>query len=282
MHFYRVPRLGSFMAVPLEFESCLTGAALDAAVADSLQLRKARDEQDKLKAEWEDEQEKLKDEKERAGEPFIPEAKEWEKLEEKQFITKKKSYVVCLDTLGQDREFTDEERRFVLTTIKHFRGVWEERERENLTFDRDHRLKELDFEKEWIDQTENVILIEEEDKYAEEGVIAKDNEGNGFQDEESKELYSRLMRITFTAKMFAERNEWRNGLLSLAHTTVLKSPRMMQSVFYLLGYTREQVCQEGSNKFFWKYAKQLLNEDFLEKLVAFNVYGLKTSPIKAY
>jgi hypothetical protein len=90
------------------------------------------------------------------------------------------------------------------------------------------------------------------------------------------------MRITFTAKMFAERNEWRNGLLSLAHTTVLKSPRMMQSVFYLLGYTREQVCQEGSNKFFWKYAKQLLNEEFLEKLVAFNVYGLKTNPIKAY
>ena len=55
MHFYRVPRLGAFMAVPLEYESCLSAAALDAAVADSLQLKKAREEQEKLKAEWEEE-----------------------------------------------------------------------------------------------------------------------------------------------------------------------------------------------------------------------------------
>ena len=164
MHFYRVPRLGSFMAVPLEYQSCLTGAALDAAVADSLQLRKAREEQDKLRADYEDDQEKIKDEKERAGEAYVPEVKEWDKLEEKPFITKKKSYVVCLDTLGQDREFTDEERRFVLETIKHFRAIWEERERENLTHDRNHRLVELDFEKEWIEQTDNLTLNEEEDK----------------------------------------------------------------------------------------------------------------------
>lgn len=108
MHFYRVPRLGSFMAVPLEYESCLTSAALDAAVADSIQLKKAREEQEKLILEWEEEQEKLKEEKERAGEAYLAEPKEWEKLMEKPFITKKKSYVVCLDTLGQDREFTDD------------------------------------------------------------------------------------------------------------------------------------------------------------------------------
>jgi hypothetical protein len=42
------------MAVPLEYESCLTAAALDAAVADSFQLKKARDEQDKLRAEWQE------------------------------------------------------------------------------------------------------------------------------------------------------------------------------------------------------------------------------------
>ena len=108
MHFYRVPRLGSFMAVPLEYESCLTAAALDAAVADSIQLKKAREEQEKMRLEWEEDQEKIRDEKERAGEQYVPEPKEWEKLEEKAFLTKKKSYVVCLDTLGQDREFTDD------------------------------------------------------------------------------------------------------------------------------------------------------------------------------
>lgn len=130
----------------------------------------------------------------------------------------------------------------MLQTIKSFRAIWEEKERQNLTHDRDHRLGELDFEKEWIEQTENIALAEEEDKYAEDGVNTKDNEGNGFPDEESKELYNRLMRLTFTAALFKERKEWKNGLLDLASTTVLKNPRLMQSIFYLLGYEREQVC----------------------------------------
>ena len=34
MHFYKVPRLGSFMAIPLIFKSCLFEEALDHAVAD--------------------------------------------------------------------------------------------------------------------------------------------------------------------------------------------------------------------------------------------------------
>ena len=100
MHFYRVPRLGSYMAIPLEYESCLTPAALDAAVADSRELKKAREEQEKLRAEWEEEQAKIKEEKERNGENFESEQKVWDVLTEKAFLTRKKCYVVCLDTLG--------------------------------------------------------------------------------------------------------------------------------------------------------------------------------------
>lgn len=44
MHFYRVPRLGSFMVVPLEYDSCLSVKALDEAVADMITLRKAMEE----------------------------------------------------------------------------------------------------------------------------------------------------------------------------------------------------------------------------------------------
>jgi hypothetical protein len=34
MHYFRVPRLGSFMAIRLEYNSCLTEEAFDAGVAD--------------------------------------------------------------------------------------------------------------------------------------------------------------------------------------------------------------------------------------------------------
>lgn len=36
MHFYDVPRLGSFMAIPLEYLSCLSETALDNAVTEYL------------------------------------------------------------------------------------------------------------------------------------------------------------------------------------------------------------------------------------------------------
>jgi hypothetical protein len=140
MHFYRVPRLGSFMAVPFEYHSCLSAKALEEAVADIQYLHKAREEQEKAKAEWEEEQQKLRDDAERNGVPFEGENKQWEPLNEKPYSVKKKSYVVCLDTLGQDREFTEDQRRFILDTLKKFISLWEEKERRFLTRDRDLRL----------------------------------------------------------------------------------------------------------------------------------------------
>ncbi len=44
MHFYRVPKLGSYMAVPLVYESCQFEEALDLAVADSLHVKVLQDE----------------------------------------------------------------------------------------------------------------------------------------------------------------------------------------------------------------------------------------------
>jgi hypothetical protein len=39
MHFYKVPRLGSYLAVRLEYKSCLFEEALDAAVVDYLDVK---------------------------------------------------------------------------------------------------------------------------------------------------------------------------------------------------------------------------------------------------
>ena len=52
-------------------------------------------------------------------------------------------------------------------------------------------------------------------------------------------------------------------------------PRLWQSLFYLLGYQREQICLEGTNKLFWKNAKTVLDEGFIDRLVAYTPYGIK-------
>lgn len=100
IHFYKVPRLGSYMAVPIEYESCLTVAALDEAVADFATVSKAREEQQKEREEYEESQRAVREEKERAGEPMDGEERQWPVIEEKPFLSKKKRYVVCVDTLG--------------------------------------------------------------------------------------------------------------------------------------------------------------------------------------
>ncbi len=106
----------------------------------------------------------MREEAERNGQVFEGEKKVWETLEEKPYITKKKSYVVCLDTLGQDREFTDDQRRFILETIQKFKKLWEEKERRFLTRDRDLRLDAIENEKEYIDQGDYAQLNEDEEK----------------------------------------------------------------------------------------------------------------------
>lgn len=52
MHFQRVPRLGSFLAVPLVYENCLTDAALDAAVEDFQAVATANEAVNKEKAAY--------------------------------------------------------------------------------------------------------------------------------------------------------------------------------------------------------------------------------------
>lgn len=38
MHYYRVPKLGSYLAILLEYNSCLFEASLDAAITDALDV----------------------------------------------------------------------------------------------------------------------------------------------------------------------------------------------------------------------------------------------------
>jgi len=48
-----------------------------------------------------------------------------------------KKFVVCIDSIGQDREFTQEQKEFALKAVYRFRKHWEEFENQKLIADRD-------------------------------------------------------------------------------------------------------------------------------------------------
>jgi hypothetical protein len=81
-------------------------------------------------------------------------------------------------------------------------------------------------------------------------------------------------------------NQWRESILAFTKYHVIKMSRVFQSVFYLLGYSREEICERETNKLEWKKAKQLIaaNEgaDFFKRLGEFNPFGPKDAQFKAY
>lgn len=77
------------------------------------------------------------------GQEFEPEEKEWPKIELDAFRTEEIKFVVCLDTMGQDREITESQKRFTLETLERYIEIWEKEEQVALAADRDRRLELL-------------------------------------------------------------------------------------------------------------------------------------------
>lgn len=76
-------------------------------------------------------------------------------------------------------------------------------------------------------------------------------------------------------------NQWKEAILTFSKYTVVKMPRVFQAVFYLLGYTREEICERDTNKLEWKKARLVLlgpgedGAEFFKRLAEFNPFGSK-------
>ncbi len=346
MKFFRVPRLGCYMAVPLVYSSCLFTESFVAALADFAAYREkvkkneeaTKEYQDRLaqaKAEKEaeeqenqeqeegednegskkeDENEKEKEmekgkEKEKAkakekgkldkskekanadktaknsareeqphDEEKALEPPKLEEAKEPEYKTKPLSYVVCLDTLGQDRGFAEEQKRAVAEMVHKYKLRWEDRERLRLTSDR--KLKESEKEKDPEFQ-EKVIpgLQEEEDKAVEEQIAALAEERE--LGEEEKKAKEKLIRRETKAKSIAT-GALKDKVLSINGYNVVKLPRIMQTLFYLLSYKCEDLCEPETNKLFWKKAHLLWNEELLAKFQTYTPIGPKQGEYKKY
>jgi hypothetical protein len=67
-------------------------------------------------------------------------------LSYKPFLTDKKQFVVCCNTLGQNREFTAEEKFFVTKTVKVFQELWSKRDQINLAQDIENKISSMPFD----------------------------------------------------------------------------------------------------------------------------------------
>ena len=157
-----------------------------------------------------------------------------------------------------------------METVLNFKNIWERTEIENLTKDRNRKLELMELDKEFLDN-EAQKLLDEEEKHIDEIINARDEP----MDDELRDMYMRQARLTFIGRLYKDRDDWRENLMRLKEYKVIKMPRVMQTIFYLLQYRREDICERGTNKFFWKKAKNLIDEEFIDRLIYFNALGPK-------
>jgi hypothetical protein len=90
------------------YRSCLNEFSLDKALEDYVEILKELEVQDKQKAEWKEEQDQIKEDKLRNGEKYVAEKREWPEIKPAPFVTNEQKFVICIDTLGQDRALSDD------------------------------------------------------------------------------------------------------------------------------------------------------------------------------
>ena len=100
MYYWTVPRLGSYMAIPLVYKSCLSIESFNQSVFDYQGYKQRCQALDEEKRIWFNQQEALRKEKVENGESFEFEEKEWAEVEDPEIQTELKKFVVCLDTMG--------------------------------------------------------------------------------------------------------------------------------------------------------------------------------------
>lgn len=109
MYFFRVPQLGSHLAIELKYNACLCQKSFETAYETHKNCQTKRLDVEKEKEEFEQEQKDAKEKADEAGETIeSAEEKTWAEFKEDPHETYHEKYVVCLDTMGQDREFTEE------------------------------------------------------------------------------------------------------------------------------------------------------------------------------
>ena len=173
IHFYKVPRLGSYLAIKLEYQSCLSIESYDAGIKDANIVKQKLAEQEEERKIWEQEQQEKKEAAEE-GEEFVPDEKVWKEILPADFQTKDVQLVICLNTLGQDREFTADEVKFALETAKLYRDEWVKIENANLKQDISRKIEYQEYEKHYK-ETQEAQDIAQLDKLAEEAGVARDD-----------------------------------------------------------------------------------------------------------
>ena len=191
-----------------------------------------------------------------------------------------KHIYICLDTLGQDRIFSEEEIKYIKKVGANIKQSLEQLEQNLLEKDRDIRIKFLDQE----------AKIKTEEKYSDEKFeecintrilqyyASDEYKSKGVTDEITKAFEGDLEKMRYLKKLIIE-GECLNILLTFQDFEFVENIKVFQNLFYFAKINPLDINENKTNKLEWKKARKLWNQIF-PYIQEYNPVGAKPEPIK--
>ena len=206
----------------------------------------------------------------------------WEEEEVKlqDYDKEDKNIYICLDTLGQDRVFTEEEIKYIKKVGANIKQSLEQLEQNLLEKDRDIRIKFLDDE----------AKIKTEEKYSDEKYeecintrisqyyASDEYKSKGITDDIARAFEGDLEKMRYLKKLIIE-GECLNILLIFQDFEFVEHIKAFQNLFYFAKINPLDINENKTNKLEWKKARKFWNQVF-PYIQEYNPVGAKPEPVK--
>ena len=207
---------------------------------------------------------------------------EWseEPVKLQDYDKEEKNIYMCLDTLGQDRIFNDEEIKYIKIVGANIRDSLEKLEQSLLEKDRDIRIKFLD----------NEAKLKTEEKYSDEKFeecvnnyisqfyASEEYKSKGITDEDAKSFEGDLQKLKYLKNILLE-GDCQNILLTFQEFEFVEYLKIFQNLFYFAKMNPLDINELNTNKLEWKKARKFW-KDLFPYIKQYNPVGPKPEEVK--
>ena len=207
---------------------------------------------------------------------------EWneEPVKLQDYDKEEKNIYMCLDTLGQDRVFSEEEIRYIKIVGANIRNSLEKLEQSLLEKDRDIRIKFLN----------NEAKLKAEEKYSDEKYedninnyisqfySSEEYKSKGISDEDTKAFEGDLARLKYLKNLLLE-GDCLNILLTFQDFEFVEYLKIFQNLFYFAKMNPLDINELNTNKLEWKKARKFW-KDLFPYIKEYNPVGPKPEEVK--
>lgn len=228
--------------------------------------RKKEEEEEKAAAEQEQDGEGDEDEEREKKEEKKPETEEEREARLKREAEEKKialeerlirkvnkaqaNLAICLDTLGQNRRFTDREMSLIMRFCKHLQATLQRLDKKLFKEERARRHA-------MIDHAEEAAQKDDDDKDKRQDQILSDLEKADLPARKEDVAYKYRQGVIIAQKP---------AILQWTELVTFRGPlNILQALLYMLGDKQEQVA-DPDNKPMWRKIKHRLNDDFFKRI----------------